>query len=100
MRTLFRMPDLFSIGLGGGSLVAREPPAVGPQSVGYRLTRDALVFGGDTLTATDVAVAAGIVRIGNAGAVSSLPRTLVQSVLAAAHAKIEDAVDRIKIEAG
>ena len=57
VRTLFRMPDLFSIGLGGGSLVVRDPLRVGPQSVGYRLTREALVFGGDTLTATDAAVA-------------------------------------------
>ncbi len=46
VRTLFRMPDLLSIGLGGGSLVERDPLAVGPQSVGYRLTREALVFGG------------------------------------------------------
>jgi N-methylhydantoinase A/oxoprolinase/acetone carboxylase beta subunit len=100
VRTLFRMPDLLSIGLGGGSIVAREPLTVGPHSVGYRLTREALVFGGTKLTATDAAVAAGIVRIGNAAAVSSLSRALVQSVLASARAKIEDAVDRIKIEAG
>ena len=49
VRTLFRMPDLLSIGLGGGSLVARDPLAVGPHSLGYRLTREALVFGGNTL---------------------------------------------------
>jgi len=61
VRTLFRMPDLFSIGLGGGSIVQPDPVAVGPASVGYRLTREALVFGGGTLTATDAAVAAGIV---------------------------------------
>ncbi len=100
VRTLFRMPDLFSIGLGGGSIVEREPLTVGPRSVGYRLTRDALVFGGDTLTATDAAVAAGIVRIGNPAAVARLPRALVQSVLVSAHQKIEEAVDRVKIAAG
>ena len=32
---------------------------VGPQSVGQHLARDALCFGGDTCTATDVAVALG-----------------------------------------
>lgn len=52
------------------------------------------------MTATDAAVAAGIVRIGNPPAVSSLPRALLRSVLASAREKIEDAVDRIKIEAG
>ena len=65
VRTLFRMPDLLSIGLGGGSVVERDPLAVGPKSVGYRLTREALVFGGKTLTATDVAVAAGLAEIGD-----------------------------------
>src|SRR5580704_10049450 len=67
VRTLFRMPDLFSIGLGGGSVVTHGAPAsgrhaggtpavqVGPHSVGYRLTEEALVFGGNTLTATDAA---------------------------------------------
>src|SRR5215469_15018 len=43
VRTLFRMPDLYSIGLGGGSIVRREPLTVGPESVGYRLTREAVV---------------------------------------------------------
>jgi N-methylhydantoinase A/oxoprolinase/acetone carboxylase beta subunit len=100
VRTLFRMPDLFSIGLGGGSLVVRDPLRVGPQSVGYRLTREALVFGGDTLTATDAAVAAGVADIGNAGAVAHLPADLVRAILDAARDKIEDAVDRIKTEAG
>ena len=28
VRTLFRMPDLFSIGLGGGSIVRRDPLTV------------------------------------------------------------------------
>jgi len=51
VRTLFRMPDLLSIGLGGGSLVARAPLTVGPRSVGYRLVEEGLVFGGGALTA-------------------------------------------------
>ncbi len=100
VRTLFRMPDLLSIGLGGGSVVSRDPLKVGPLSVGYRLTREALVFGGNTLTATDAAVAAGIVRIGDATRLERLPVDLAQAVLAAARAKIEDAVDQVKTEAG
>ena len=50
VRTNFRMPDVYSFGLGGGSLVREDPLRVGPQSVGYRITEEALVFGGDTLT--------------------------------------------------
>lgn len=59
VRTNFRMPDTYSIGLGGGSMIEKDPLKVGPQSVGYELTEKALVFGGDILTATDVTVAAG-----------------------------------------
>ncbi|MBV8738838.1 MAG: hydantoinase/oxoprolinase family protein [Alphaproteobacteria bacterium] len=100
VRTLFRMPDLLSIGLGGGSIVKRDPLGVGPQSVGYRLTREALVFGGNTLTATDAAVAAGIAEIGDARRVADLPRSLARAVLAMTQDRIEDAVDHIKTEAG
>ena len=65
VRTNFRMPDVYSFGLGGGSLVQPDPLTIGPQSVGYRLTEQALVFGGDTLTTTDIAVAAGVAEIGD-----------------------------------
>ena len=46
VRTLFRMPDLLSIGLGGGSHVTLDPLKVGPVSVGYRLLKDGIAFGG------------------------------------------------------
>jgi len=46
VRTLFRMPDLLSLGLGGGSLVSADGAAVGPRSVGYRLVEEGRVFGG------------------------------------------------------
>src|SRR6185312_809520 len=72
VRTLFRMPDLLSIGLGGGSLVSDAPLAVGPVSVGYRLTQDALVFGGSQLTATDIAVAAELLDIGDRSRTASI----------------------------
>ncbi len=100
VRTLFRMPDLFSIGLGGGSIVSEKPLAVGPRSVGYRLTEEALVFGGTTLTATDAAAAAGVVEIGDAKKAAGVPRDLARAVLDAAKAKLEDAIDRMKTEAG
>jgi N-methylhydantoinase A/oxoprolinase/acetone carboxylase beta subunit len=100
VRTLFRMPDLLSIGLGGGSLVSREPFTVGPRSVGFRLASEALVFGGARLTATDVAVAAGLAAIGDPAAVADLPADLVNQVLAEVRRRIEDAIDRMKTEAG
>ena len=61
------MPDLVTIALGGGTVVAGSEQAVrlGPQSVGYRLRDEALVFGGSTPTLTDSAVAAGRARLGD-----------------------------------
>jgi N-methylhydantoinase A/oxoprolinase/acetone carboxylase beta subunit len=99
VRTLFRMPDLLSIGLGGGSLVAADGISVGPKSVGYRLIEEGLVFGGNTVTATDVAVAAGLAEIGDNRAVVGLPRNLVQRALDTVRVKIEDSVDRMKTDA-
>jgi N-methylhydantoinase A/oxoprolinase/acetone carboxylase beta subunit len=100
VRTLFRMPDLFSIALGGGSIVADDPLRVGPESVGYRLTEEALVFGGATLTATDAAVAADVVRIGDPQKAAGLSPALARAVLDRARGRLEDAIDRMKTEAG
>ena len=99
VRTLFRMPDLLSLGLGGGSLVAEDPLRVGPRSVGYRLVDDSRVFGGATLTATDVAVAAGLIDLGDRRRVADLPADLVTAALARMHVMIEDGVDRMKTDA-
>ncbi|MEL6664905.1 MAG: hydantoinase/oxoprolinase family protein [Pseudomonadota bacterium] len=79
VRTNFRMPDIQAIGLGGGSLVSEDGETLGPQSVGHRLTSAGLVFGGKTLTATDIVVASGHEKIGDANAVSHLSRDLVET---------------------
>ena len=100
VRTLFRMPDLYSLGLGGGSVVRKDPLTLGPDSVGYRLLRDARVFGGATLTATDMAVAAGIVEIGDKSRVTNISPALAGAVLDLARKKLEDAIDHMKTEAG
>ncbi len=101
VRTLFRMPDLLSLGLGGGTRVVSAPAlTIGPASVGYRLTEQALVFGGDVLTVTDVAVAAGLIDLGDRTRVAALPATLVEEALARIRAMIEEGVDRMKTDAG
>jgi len=99
VRTGFRMPDVLSIGLGGGSLVEDDPLRVGPVSVGYEITRRALVFGGSELTATDVAVAAGRVEIGDRARVADVDRDLVRRARQRIHEMIEVGVDRMKPDA-
>lgn len=96
VRTNFRMPDVTSIGLGGGSVVGRDPLTLGPRSVGYRLTERALVFGGDTLTATDIAVAAGVAEIGDRARVAHLDPGFVRAALARIQAMADEVVDRMK----
>lgn len=100
VRTLFRMPDLLSIGLGGGTEVAEDGSAIGPGSVGYRLTSEALVFGGTQLTATDIAVAAGIAGIGEEKHVAHLPPAMVTRTLGSMREMIAEGLDRMKTEAG
>jgi N-methylhydantoinase A/oxoprolinase/acetone carboxylase beta subunit len=100
VRTLFRMPDLLSLGLGGGTLVTDQPLSIGPISVGYELTRRSRVFGGEELTATDVAVAAGLIDLGDRKRVASLSADLIKRAVARMHGMIEEAVDRMKTEAG
>jgi N-methylhydantoinase A/oxoprolinase/acetone carboxylase beta subunit len=98
VRTNFRMPDVLSVGLGGGSLVTGQPPKVevGPLSVGYEIQQRALVFGGDTLTATDLAVAAGLCQLGDPDRVAHLPRELVASGISRIQARLAELVDRVK----
>lgn len=99
IRTNFRMPDVLSIGIGGGSHVAQQGIEVGPQSVGYKLTSEALVFGGNQLTATDLAVAAGRADIGDPNLVAHLDRSMVDRALERIADRIAEAVDRMRTSA-
>jgi N-methylhydantoinase A/oxoprolinase/acetone carboxylase beta subunit len=100
VRTNFRMPDIISIALGGGTRVHRNGDLrIGPDSVGYRITDESLVFGGSTLTLTDIAVAAERARIGNTDSVSTLEQSLVTDVSDRIRAMCEDTIDRMKTSA-
>ena len=96
-RTNFRMPDTVSIPLGGGTVVDPNSLRIGPESVGYRLMTAGRVFGGDTLTTTDVAVASGRVRIGDPGRMSGTDALLVERVIAEIRDRVETAIDRVKL---
>lgn len=99
--TNFRMPDLVSVALGGGTIVRRTDRAlsIGPDSVGHDITRKALCFGGDTLTLTDVAVLAGY-PLGDAAAVrGALDAPAAAEVRAMAQELLDRALDRIRTSA-
>lgn len=100
VRTNFRMPDVVSIGLGGGSIVRRKEDGtvtVGPDSVGYQITEKALVFGGDVLTATDVAVRMGMADIGDPARVADLDEGLARAAVEKMKEMAEDCIDMMKV---
>ncbi|TID16830.1 hypothetical protein E6O75_ATG09596 [Venturia nashicola] len=98
VRVNYSMPFLHSIGLGGGSIVRENDGKVlvGPDSVGHYLTRDALVFGGKTCTATDVAVAASDASFGQTGLVQHLSPEFIAAAKRQIQKSLEDALDVIK----
>ena len=96
VRTNFRMPDILAIGLGGGSLVLDAGEMIGPRSVGYRLVTEGLVFGGDTLTATDVAVAAGTAEVGYPANLKNIDKKLVKTAVESIHAIVDNGIDQMK----
>ena len=96
VRTNFRMPDVLPIGLGGGSMVVDEGLKIGPESVGHRLVTEGLVFGGSTLTTTDILVAGGGADIGDAKAVAGLDATLVSNAQETMHRMLNRAIETMK----
>jgi N-methylhydantoinase A/oxoprolinase/acetone carboxylase beta subunit len=98
VRTLFRMPDVVSIALGGGTTVNAKPLKIGPQSVGHQLNNQALVFGGNQLTLTDIAVAAGKLDLGEKARLNDLPSKMVDEAVRMIHQLLSYTVDSMKTD--
>ena len=97
------MPSVESVGLGGGSILhistqdgsGERKVRVGPDSVGHDLLTKALCFGGETATATDVAVAGGA-NIGSPNPVMLPPETTTKAK-ARMKRMLESVIDRVKL---
>lgn len=99
VRSNFRIPDVLSLALGGGTIIADGGETVGPESVGYRIGSEALVFGGSTTTFTDIAVAGGADAIGDPAAVAGLDAQQVRRGLEIAGERLMAAVEKAKVSA-
>lgn len=61
----FRMPDVMSLPIGGGSIIRRKDSefTFGPDSLGSKLFEQGCLFGGKTLTLTDAACMAKLCSV-------------------------------------
>lgn len=112
VRTNFRMPDILAIGLGGGtrihldktqfqaSEIEGDDYRIGPDSVGYRIDRESYLFGGETLTVSDIAVAAGHADFGDPTRLPDFSGTIISSVWKKIQATLESSLDRMKTSSG
>jgi N-methylhydantoinase A/oxoprolinase/acetone carboxylase beta subunit len=103
VRTNIRAPDIIAVGLAGGSIVkvSNGDIEVGPISVGYRLIEEGIAWGGNTLTATDIALAKGAMIIEDSRCKPErvrqiVPAELIEKVYNYMVAKLEENIDRIK----
>lgn len=102
VRTAFSIPEVVSIGLGGGSKVvfdAESPKSVlvGPGSVGHELLSQSKVFGGPTLTATDIVVAEGKASLGDASLVKDVAPELREGGRKGINALLETVIEKMKV---
>lgn len=102
IRTNFRMPDIISIGIGGGSVVVESDSAVtvGPHSLGHKIIEESIAFGGNTLTVTDCLLALGLITIDhpkcNPALLSKVNKNICEQAVAIVHRDIISALDKIR----
>ena len=112
VKTNIRCPDLLSIALGGGTIVKthkEEVIGLGPESVGYNLTRLSRSFGGPLVTVHDIGVATGRLHeklevfqtnyVTDEARVKSLSPNLVHNAQLATRQALEEAIDKMKTTA-
>lgn len=103
VRVNYAMPHVHTIGLGGGSIVVEDSQdcssvTVGPESVGLSLTKNALVFGGDKLTATDIALlhSKSSIEGGDVSKLSSISSDTTEKSFKQIQANLSKAIDAIR----
>lgn len=99
VRMNFSMPFVESIGLGGGSIVRYdgEEMTIGPDSVGADIVTRALVFGGDTVTTSDVTAFKQKIELGDTDLVKGkFDDKFIKTFNALVIDKLERVVDKLR----
>jgi len=98
IRTNFRMADVLSIPLGGGSIINQKTPYVSNQSLGNRITTDSLSFNGTITTITDIYTNQNKANFIPPNQNFKLSSDVIKSVENEIYSKISIAVDRMKTD--
>jgi len=88
VRVGLHLPAVRNIPLGGDSIVRDDPLRLGPDG------GKGLVFGGDVATVTDMAVAAGLVQLGDPAPVHDLDPSLVSRALMEMRRRLHAAIEQ------
>ncbi|KAF2160900.1 hypothetical protein M409DRAFT_37650 [Zasmidium cellare ATCC 36951] len=101
----YAIPHVISLPLGGGSMVRKQGDGtvtVGRDSVGYSIREKAFIFGGDSLTAMDVAIAAGApnIRGGDVSRLQQIPQSTIFQAQQAMRKSLEAVVESVKTSPG
>lgn len=98
VHTNFRMPDMISIGVAGGTIVSKEEDkiTVGPESVGYKITEESIIFGGNILTLTDVSAKLNNIFPDKEEMISKLDYNYCEKIQQLVMDKIENSIDQMK----
>ncbi|CAL5868781.1 uncharacterized protein PFLUO_LOCUS3008 [Penicillium psychrofluorescens] len=112
VRTNFALPAVESIGLGGGTIIrdlGNGELSVGPDSVALELLQKARLFGGPYLTSTDIVAASELhvptgnnpfQGMGDPSRLADITPEVVSNAQMLMRQKIEEVVDRTKIQKG
>lgn len=102
VRTNFRMPDIISIGIGGGSVVHEKEGCitVGPDSLGYKICTDSIAFGGAVLTVTDCLLALGYTTLDHPDCdparLHIIDKEVCRQAMEIVYRELENAINKIK----
>ncbi|TPX17829.1 uncharacterized protein E0L32_002930 [Thyridium curvatum] len=95
----YGMPQVESLAIGGGSIIRNNGGrvTVGRDSVSYAIKERALAFGGDTMTATDIAVAVGVEsQVGDATLVRGIDPSVISKTRGFIKKEYERVCDLVK----
>ena len=96
----FSMPDVLSIALGGGSHIYfdQSQPRIGPESVSRKLLQEAISFGGNQLTLTDISLKLKQIKIAEAKITLNISEDDAKQVFIIAKESLQSLVNRMAAE--